>query len=524
MRQVPCIVALAITGVPHTVLAAPARFAVIVGNNVSDKAGTPKLRYADDDAIAIDKLLREAGVRTWLLVRPDDDTARLEPQLEPVGPPLAAALRQAMDELRRAVSAARGPTELLLFYSGHGDVQHGEGYILLEDLRLTRSLLRDEVLTTVGASQNHVIIDACKSYFVAFEKGAGGRRRHYTGAWTPPARAHKNTGFVLSTASDRDSHEWGRYQAGVFSYELRSGLRGAADANRDGAVTYAELGAFLHAANRNIPNARYRPEFVVRPPQDALQHELLRWSKPASLRFDTPELGHVYLEDAQGVRLADLHVRAGETRHLYLPSTRPVYLRKAHSPWEYTLRGNHPLASSSLKPEPVQVASRGALHLAFDRLFTAPFGRGDVQAFTQRFGQTQVERRHVLQTRNRRQRAARIGAGVATGGGALALAAGTASLVFRSRGQEGSQADRAAANDKLRVSNALVYTGVGIAVAGLASWLTAALWPDPERAKIRLTAGAAPSMHSSADCCPRSISSPRRFAVDGATLHLSGAW
>jgi hypothetical protein len=47
------------------------------------------------------------------------------------------------------------------------------------------------------------------------------------------------------------------------SHELRSALRGAADADRDARVTYAELGAFLKVANRAIPNERFRPDFLV---------------------------------------------------------------------------------------------------------------------------------------------------------------------------------------------------------------------------------------------------------------------
>jgi len=90
------------------------------------------------------------------------------------------------------------------------------------------------------------------------------------------SRARRNC-FILSTSSDRDSHEWERFQAGILSHELRSALRGAADANLDGVVTYRELGAFLVRANQAIVNRRYRPDFMVRPPSNEFRTELLAW-------------------------------------------------------------------------------------------------------------------------------------------------------------------------------------------------------------------------------------------------------
>ena len=104
------------------------------------------------------------------------------------------------------------------------------------------------------AARNHVFIDACKSYFLAFEKGPGGRRSPYTRSFVDasvPSRL-TTTGFVLSTSSDRDSHEWERYQGGILSHELRSALRGGADADGDGRVDYAEIGAFLASRQLSI--------------------------------------------------------------------------------------------------------------------------------------------------------------------------------------------------------------------------------------------------------------------------------
>ena len=105
----------------------------------------------------------------------------------------------------RAQADAGVGSELFLFYSGHGDVDHGEGYVLLEDRRLTRGDLY-ALLARSPAARNHVFIDACKSYFLAFERGPGGRRTPYAGSFVAPSEPGRldNVGLVLSTSSDRD--------------------------------------------------------------------------------------------------------------------------------------------------------------------------------------------------------------------------------------------------------------------------------------------------------------------------------
>lgn len=118
---------------------------------------------------------------------------------------------------------------------------------------------------------------------MAFAKGPGGQRRALDISLAP-AHAPENTGFILSTSSGRDSHEWDRYQSGVFSYQVRSALRGAADADRDATISYAELGVFLQRANAAIANPRYRPDFAIRPPgahPPDLQQTVLVWTGQA---------------------------------------------------------------------------------------------------------------------------------------------------------------------------------------------------------------------------------------------------
>ena len=372
------------------------RFAIVIGNNHSNQPDTLDLRYADDDAVAMHELLRDAGVDSVLLVRPDADTReRTGVAVAADGAPRWRHLVSHLSALEgriRAANRAGAATSLLVFYSGHGNVAHGEGFVELEDTRLTRTLLRRAVLDKTAAREVHLIVDACRSYFLAFEKGPGGKRRAIS-SLVAGAGGRARTGYVLSTSSDRESHEWEQFQGGIFSHEVRSALRGAADADRDGSVSYAELGAFLAVANRGIRNARFRPDFVVRPPAD-LSDELLRWpAATAALLIDAPE-GHLYVEGPGGERIADVHPAADATLAIRLPAARPLFVKRQDDRREYAIEGHVAVTRlSELAGGRVRIASKGALHMAFRRLFSLPFGAGEVAAFRTRWTAAEREGR-----------------------------------------------------------------------------------------------------------------------------------
>ncbi|HKE15077.1 MAG TPA: caspase family protein [Kofleriaceae bacterium] len=380
MRSALLICALVMAGRDAAAAPPVARFAIVIGNNHSSSRDARDLRYADDDAVAMHQLLADAGVKSALFVSLDAESRGLYPGLVPDGRPRWSALRARIDrmerEIRAAAAAGQG-TALLVFFSGHGDVEHGEGFVELEDAHLTRGLLRRSILDRTAADEVHLVVDSCRSYYLAFEKGPGGTRR--PGPAPLVGTRHARTGYILSTSSDRESHEWEAFQGGVFSHEVRSGLRGAADADRDGSVTYAELGAFLTVANRGIANSRFRPDFVVRPPGD-LSDELLRWSGRAeTLLLDVPDQGHMVLEGPGGERVLDVNAAAGQELVLHLPARRPLFLRRASGDREFAITGQARL--SELAGGPLRVASKGAINLAFRRLFSAPFGAADVAGF-----------------------------------------------------------------------------------------------------------------------------------------------
>jgi len=229
-----------------------ATFALIIGSNQSIDSNLAPLRYADDDAARYLDLFRLLGARTYLLTRLDDNTKRLHPQAaaEATDPKKASwdtAVAQLIADVKKA--SDRGvETTVYFVYAGHGNVKDGQGYITLEDLRLSGNDLA-ATFAKVPATRIHVIADACASYFLAYARGPGGERRPIDSFGIAPAlTADTRIGLLLSTSSARESHEWDAFQSGVFSHEVRSGLYGAADADGDGQVSYREIAAFVARA------------------------------------------------------------------------------------------------------------------------------------------------------------------------------------------------------------------------------------------------------------------------------------
>ena len=349
-----------------------ARFALVIGVNQSADPAEPTLRYADDDAALYFELFRGLGARTYLVTRLDDNTRRLHPQAAAEAIlPRRAAFEQTSAQLWADVARARGEhvrTILYLVYAGHGSVSDGQGSIALEDTQLGGAALA-RLIERSGADEAHVIIDACYSFYLAYPRGPGGRRRALSGLrQLGPLAESERVGLLLSTSSARESHEWEGFQAGVFSHEVRSGLMGAADADGDGRISYREIAAFVERANAAIPNERFRPDLYARPPRAS---ELLLDLEPALARHVVvPGGAHFVLENADGVRLADVHGAAGRTTQLVLHKGAPaLYLREIGSTLEFHIPAAPDVVElAMLEPAVARVAERGAAHEAFSRL------------------------------------------------------------------------------------------------------------------------------------------------------------
>ncbi len=388
------------------------RFALVIGSNHSLDRKQAPLRYADDDAAKLASVLVEAGVDVELLTTLDHDSQASFPDV--VGrttPATAAGLRDrsaALVERMAAAKAGGAVVELVLYYSGHGDVgPDGQGYLTLDDGKFTRADLFGKILATSPADHNHILIDACRSeQFVLSrgrnrwksdqaEGGYGEAVRKYLDAHQ--LGAFPNTGVILAHSVDQQTHEWERYRGGIFTHELVSGLRGGADLNGDGHIEYSELGAFVSAANSSVDDARARLQVVVRPPADDERHPVLVHPALLGTRalLMTDAVADLWsIEDAHGVRVADLR-RSGE---------RPGYLRLPEG--ELFVTRERPGDDGTVREETTIPADRGGVILgaslafaastqqakgALDRalragLFATPFGPGYYAGYTDRTG------------------------------------------------------------------------------------------------------------------------------------------
>jgi hypothetical protein len=464
--------------------AAHATFALVIGVNTSVDRGVAPLRYADDDAARYLDLFRALGARTYVLTRPDDNTRRLHPQAA------AEALLPVHADFKRAVAALASDVEqarkrrvrtvVYFVYAGHGGVEDGKGYLTLEDARIDGAALDAEVVDAVGADQTHFIVDACDSYFLALGRGPGGERYESHGfSDLGGLRRRDSVGLLLSTSSARESHEWGGVQAGIFSHEVRSALYGAADADGDAQVSYREVSAFVERANAAIANERYRPDVYARAPKDSPILLDLRSRRHARIEVPGTHANHYYLEDAKGVRIADLHNAPNQSAYLMRPVRGgALYLHRLEDDAEYAIpAAPEAVAIADLEAGEPRTRARGAANDAFQSLFALPFGRATVESFALR------EPKPVEAERGSGARIRRYG-GIALLGVSVAGLAGGAFTLASARdarasvGASSSQADAAAANDRIRARNTLAGVEIGVAGAALSGGLLLLLWPE----------------------------------------------
>ena len=201
------------------------RLALLVGVNDGGPERV-RLRYAVSDARSFDKVLGELGG-----VASGDRRVLVD-----VG---RAGLLEALGELRARTEAARGSgasrVEVLVYYSGHSD----EEGLLLKGERVGYGELR-RALQALPADVRIAVLDSCASG--AFARAKGGTRR--PAFLVDSGNKVKGHAILTSSSEDEVSQESDTLGASYFTHHLISGLRGAADATRDGRVTLNEAYQF----------------------------------------------------------------------------------------------------------------------------------------------------------------------------------------------------------------------------------------------------------------------------------------
>jgi hypothetical protein len=390
-------------------------YAVIVAENRSLDPNVKPLQFADDDGAKTWELFSLFADRAALFVVLDPDSARMHPEAaaHAESPERAAIFEKlARFNVEMAHDVERGDEpELFFIYAGHGDVDgNGQGYVNLRDAKLTRAELYRDVIAPSKARFVHVIVDACKSYFlvnargskkwvddrVSDEEAAGGDAHLQAFLEEEQLERHPRAGVIVATSGTEETHEWARYRGGILSHELRSALTGAADVNGDGRIEYSELRAFLAAANARVRNPEARVDVFARAPALDRHRALidLRSAVPATryLHFGAGLGGHFYVEDDRGVRYADLNKEPGATFDVMLSPKRGYFVRRDDEEAEVRLGGRRSVEVSSLPWRARAIAARGALDNTFrEELYRVAYGRGFYDGFVATSGDLPVE-------------------------------------------------------------------------------------------------------------------------------------
>ena len=191
----------------------------------------PQLRYATSDAQAMSRVLESLGG-----VAANDVVS--------VSQPTRAAFLTAFERLARLVAAGQLPgvrREVVIYYSGHSD----EDGLLIGADRVSYDELRTRI-QGIPAEVRLAILDSCASG--AFTRRKGGVHR---APFLMDASADtKGHAYLASSAINEVAQESDRIGASFFTHYLVSGLRGAADVNRDRRVTLQE--AFQFAAQETL--------------------------------------------------------------------------------------------------------------------------------------------------------------------------------------------------------------------------------------------------------------------------------
>jgi uncharacterized caspase-like protein len=347
------------------------------------------LRFADDDAAAFHRFAGALSRRGYLLTVLDADSQDRFPGLAAQARlPTRRELARVVQELARELAAAEAAgdqTALLVFYSGHGTHDgSGQGSLALQDGALTQDLLYQEVLAELPARYVHLLVDACHAETVVRPRDLQAQivsvepvhAQDYLARATLARFPH--VGAVIASTVSAQSHEWDVYRQGVFTHEVLSGLRGAADVDGDRRIEYSELAAFLSAANQAVRDPRARLLSVVQAPalnRRAAIVDLVGARGVGRLQGVPHAVGGFFVESAAGERLADVTGEPGFPVELVLPAGQDLFVRAGAREAELRLPTQGVVRLESLPLRPATARPRDAIDWSLRRgLFATGFG------------------------------------------------------------------------------------------------------------------------------------------------------
>jgi hypothetical protein len=384
-----------------------ASFAVVIGNNAPPAhSELPALKYADDDAIRYYHFFKQLTQDVYLLTVPDGQTQKRYPGIASAAEvPTLENLRGTVMSVREKVKIAEASgkkTTLYLAYSGHGDhAENGEPFLSFLDGGLKSENLYNDILSFLNTDYQHVFIDACYAEGVVGFRGAFDReaesRTVNVSDWEKTAAyggdagsAYPGLGIIISSAKNETTHEWSRFESGVFTHEVLSGLAGPADINNDGKIEYSELVAFISVANLEVTDSRGRIEIIARPPARNQNVPIVDLAAMKSVSFlvgNPSKLGHFVIELRNGLRYLDANLSGVARTHIAVPNDTDAYLQTRDKEALLSARSNRVIQLATLDLKERGYASRGGIEDALRKgLFAATYGQDYYQGFVESSG------------------------------------------------------------------------------------------------------------------------------------------
>ena len=298
------------------------RVALIVGAN-DGGPGRVKLRYAGSDAKALSRVLADVG---------GIDRRDAFVLLDPSPTQLLDGFRWAQDRVAKA-RAAGERVQFLFYYSGHADdrgVHLGASQIDYPKLR--------GLIHAVDAQVRLGLLDSCSSG--AFVRLKGGKMRPPLSTGDANIQGHA---FLTSSSAEEAAQESDRIGGSYFTHYLVSGLRGAADVNRDRRVTLHEAYRFafdetLKGTETTLGRAQH-PVYDIQlvGTGDLVMTDLRETT--AVLDIHSSVGGRVYVRDADGRLAAELYkgVGAGAVSLALEPGRYSVVIDDGAKMWRGTV-------------------------------------------------------------------------------------------------------------------------------------------------------------------------------------------
>ncbi|MCK6530737.1 caspase family protein [Myxococcota bacterium] len=290
---------------PSAALAAPERFALLVGADVG-RPGEARLLYAESDAERVAAVFRELG-------------SVPERNVRLLRSPTRAQLDAALARLRDDVARARRPVTLLFYYSGHA----GRDALHLGRQALPFSELR-AALAGTGAEVRVLFLDTCHAGAATRTKGAS-RAPGFLDA--PTLASARGEVVITSSAADEVSQESDEVGGAWFTHYLLSALRGAADASGEGRITLEE--AYRYVYHRTVSRTAATRAGAQHPGFDydlSGSGDIVlteKGARGAALSFDARQSGHFLIfDDTRKQFLAEVQVMPGRPSRLMVESGR----------------------------------------------------------------------------------------------------------------------------------------------------------------------------------------------------------